>query len=346
MALELDGPDLCDGQDAAPDDAEEDGAAEGDQATKGRAARGRGRGAGGGAASVKQNILKGTAARDKGSKSNARQCRGCKTFFGPEGIALGKNYCHADNRALDNIRYCAVKQNKLDWYQRMRIDDSKCAHTLAEYHKRFPDAGGEATGSGQKRKKTPTTVTYQLLENIIASTKVLRATEGEMMWEKEYIEFAQSKSGGALTDDSARAQWDKWKSALASELAGGSDPGGERSGLLHDQGGPEWSTLRFWVKTKDKIVYEESVEKQKVLKCADKELKNLDPSSVDSLHKKLYSDHDKIGRASEAQDLQDMARSMVQHSGGAASALGQTTFDSGFWGKAMDIPEVEGLASF
>ena len=203
--------------------------------------------------------LKGTWGAPKYSKHNNRQCRGCKKWFGADGMSAGKCWCHRDNRAMDNIRYAAVKQGRLDWYTRMKNDDTKLTLTLSEYHRRCPDTMDDA---GQRRKKTPTNVTFQMLESVIVSTKVIRETEGEMMWEKEFVEFAQTKSGGGMSDDGARARWQKWVEEIASDKM---DEG------LHDQGGPEWSPLRFWVKTRDKIVYQDVVERQKKLQVAEKE---------------------------------------------------------------------------
>ena len=39
---------------------------------------------------------------------------------------------------------------------------------------------------------------------------VIRETEGEMMWMKGFIEYAQTKSGGMMTDDKAQATWNNW----------------------------------------------------------------------------------------------------------------------------------------
>lgn len=207
-----------------------------------------------------KTVLKGCIGANKPSKMCSRLCRGCKKWFSPEGMSLSKNFCHRDNRALDNIRHCAKKQGKMDWLSRIRSDESKLVLVIKEYNARFPDTVSEC---GSKRKKTASSATYQMLESVIASTKVIRETEGEMMWEKEYVEFAQTKSGGALTDDAARTEWQKWVEMMRD--------GSLRKGL-QDQGGPAWSPLRFWVKTRDRVLFQESIEKQKQLRIADKEL--------------------------------------------------------------------------
>ena len=145
----------------------------------------------------KPKVIPGVDGKAKPSKVNNRKCRGCKKYFGPEGMSAGKNFCHIDNRALDNIRrlmanksitrfcddfnikhdvmsairYSAAKQGKIDWYNRMRADDTKVEIALMEYFLRFPDLAGDFAGSGKKRTRVPAAVTFQVLEYVIASTK-------------------------------------------------------------------------------------------------------------------------------------------------------------------------------
>ena len=84
-----------------------------------------------------------------------------------------KNFCHIDNRALDNIRYSASKQGKLDWYNRMRDDDAKVELALSECHECFPDLAGIGTTTGKKRSKVRASITFQVLEYVFASAKYL-----------------------------------------------------------------------------------------------------------------------------------------------------------------------------
>ena len=281
-----------------------------------------------GTGKAKAKALPAALGHPKQSKKANRQCRGCKKWFGGEGMSLAKAFCHVCNRGMDNIRYASDKQGKMDWYQRMRADPNKCEQALKEYGRRFPDQAGVAIGSGQKRPKTATEVTIQILEYLIVATKVLRETEGEMMWQKEYIEFAQTKKGGALSDDEARVLWTKWCQEISS------DP---NTKLIHDQDGPVVSPLRIWVKTRDRVVYQDSVEKQKVMKLAEKEQKKPDQVAIDAMGKRLFTDHDKIGRGSSAVDLNQMAQQMQRNSHGEPGA-------GAFEGRGMDIPDVEELA--
>ena len=103
-----------------------------------------------------------------------------------------------------------------------------------------------------------------MLEVVIVSTKVIRECEGEMMWEKEYVEFAQTKTGGGVSDDVARARWRGWMADMSAQTL---DP------ALYDHGGPECAKLRFWIKTRDRILFQDSVDRQKQLVMAEKEQK-------------------------------------------------------------------------
>ena len=87
---------------------------------------------------------------------------------------------------------------------------------------------------------------------------------------------------------------------------------------------------------RDRILFQESIEKQKVLQIAEKDQKNLDQASIDSLNKRLFSEHEKIGRASGSQEFDDFARNALRNAqgGGIGGSMN---------GKSMDIPDVEQL---
>ena len=57
-----------------------------------------------------------------------------------------------------------------------------------------------------------------------------------MMWQKEYVDFAQTFKGGRMQDDAAAAQWAQW----AHDLTANPDT----TELIHDMLGPVFSPLR------------------------------------------------------------------------------------------------------
>ena len=174
------------------------------------------------------------------------------------------------------------------------------------------------------------------------------------------------------------------------------------------KGGPEKSRLRFWFKTRDKLLFQDTVERQKQLCVAEKatqsraigpqkrfakcvltfqafhtvvclllpsrhvsdpiflhrsimkshlivlvfeilwcaagrfcghtwlkEQKNLDQGSVDALHKQLFANHEKVGRASGSASLRDLAGQMIRASAGGSHVGGS------FEGKNMDLGNLE-----
>ena len=76
------------------------------------------------------------------------------------------------------------------------------------------------------------------------ATKGLRkAAEGELMWQREWFEFAATTKCGNLTEEEATFMWTTWKN----------NPKHPR-----DMAGPR-GYLRLWVKTKDTLTMYEDV---------------------------------------------------------------------------------------
>ena len=85
---------------------------------------------------VKVKNVPGVDGKLKPSKVNNRRCRGCKKYYGPEGMSNGKNFCHIDNRALDNIR----RRFKPTWFfspqqQRKKKNNNKTRNSAAKQSK-------------------------------------------------------------------------------------------------------------------------------------------------------------------------------------------------------------------
>ena len=91
------------------------------------------------------------------------------------------------------------------------------------------------------------------------------------------------------------------------EMAKGDD---SSANIIWDRGGPEFSPLRFWVKTRDKVCYTESIERQKVMVAAGKAENNLTAQQVDAKTKSIFENHDKIGGHHLPTDMGAMARSL------------------------------------
>ena len=264
--------------------------------------------------------------KDKKSKTHFRWCRACRKWYTNEGMALAGNSCIADKRALDSIYYWSKVQNRLEWYARMRDSEEKIFVAVTEFHDRFPS---DFEQTGVKRARQSRDVTSTFLEQVICATKVTHRTEGELMWLKEFVDFAQSYKGGKMTDDQARSQWQKWVQQLEEE--------GEACELLHDYKGPASAPMRFWVKTSDKILFDEVFEKQKIARVEEKSVKKATQDDIDSMQRKLQTNHENIGRSSVVQDMSVAAKNML-------AVKGEDPARSAFEGNNMEIPNISKLA--
>ena len=271
--------------------------------------------------------VKGKIGKDKKSRTYNLFCRCCRKFFDRDGMALKQVQCHCCKRASDCVYHMAKSQDRLTWWTRVRECDEKIFQVISEYKNRFPDA----IETGQRRKKNDPAMALQYFEQIICSTKVVRKVEGEMMWEKEYYEFGQSWKGGRLSDDQCRQQWQEWIRLFAA------DP--ENPNLHSDMKGPQGFERRFWVKTADKINFEDVQERQKVMKLSDKEKrKDVTQDDIDATYKRIMTGHDKIGHASDSSTLAEVAKAMVKNSAGHDS-FGGSAFDADL----MELPDVSVL---
>eukprot|EP00974_Lingulodinium_polyedra_P062335 6018286-Lingulodinium_polyedra.AAC.1 len=72
-----------------------------------------------------------------------------------------------------------------------------------DFLRMFPSAPGR----GKARSKSFKIAEYK--EFIRSTTEVQRRTQGKMMWEEEYYEWAKTTAGGSLSVASAREQWTK-----------------------------------------------------------------------------------------------------------------------------------------
>ena len=132
-----------------------------------------------------------------------------------------------------------------------------------------------------------------------------------------------------MTDDQARSQWQKWVQQLEEE--------GEACELLHDYKGPASAPMRFWVKTSDNILFDEVFEKQKHARVEEKSVKKATQDDIDSMQRKLQTNHENIGRSSVVQDMSVAAKNML-------AVKGEDPARSAFEGNNMEIPNITKLA--
>ena len=59
-------------------------------------------------------------------------------MFGPDGMAIGQNWCHRDKKALDNIKYLCKQQGKTEWLNKQLEDDERAEDLLESYLRKCP----------------------------------------------------------------------------------------------------------------------------------------------------------------------------------------------------------------
>ena len=116
--------------------------------------------------------------------------------------------------------------------------------------------------------------------------------------------------------------WQKWAEYLVNL--------GDEFDILSDQKGPPNSPLRFWVKTADTVVHDDSFERQTNLKLAGKEQKKATQEQIDAVGKKLQSNHEAIAGAATQKMFRDAAKGFVANSSTrpGSSAFETTDMDS------------------
>ena len=234
-------------------------------------------------------------------------CPGCRSWFKPDGIALGKRLCHGCKRCADNIRYACAAQKKLEWFQdTIMTNDAKLFQACQGYRERCP-----VGKVGEKRKQYRSKLVYTMVESVVVSSTVTRSTEGEMMTRKEYLLFAETVKGGRLREELALAQWATW------------DDESERTGWpAKDYEGPH-KEMQLWVKTKQTIKFDDSVARVKSLTNTGPQMKgeNLSVGDIEGMQKSLFLNHDNVAGGSNVSDLKTTVGQMFK-AGAAGSAMG------------------------
>eukprot|EP00969_Alexandrium_andersonii_P238833 10542463-Alexandrium_andersonii.AAC.1 len=92
------------------------------------------------------------------------------------------------------------------------------------------------------------------MERVRSSTGIQFEALGCMMWERQYIEHAETTAGGKLSEEAALSNWKTWTEMVQR------DP----NCLIWDQKGPTGKTLRFWVKEKDVVKFTNGYEHEKI----------------------------------------------------------------------------------
>ena len=136
---------------------------------------------------------------------------------------------------------------------------------LSALFPRCPDVASSA-----KCRGSFSLTTY--IERYQCRTEVLKDTEGEFMTYAQYEEHARTAAGGRLSSAQITRNWQTWTELKKS------DP--DSPEVLWDLLGSEDAPLRFWVKTKDKVVFRSAQAKMKEMESRERALKNASTAQV------------------------------------------------------------------
>ena len=77
-------------------------------------------------------------AKSKAKAKGNKHCRGCNSWLSRESFPPGSAYCIIDKKVVQNLRYAARTQGKLDWYQEVLNDDKLILKACQNYKVRSP----------------------------------------------------------------------------------------------------------------------------------------------------------------------------------------------------------------
>ena len=157
-----------------------------------------------------------------------------------------------------------------------------------------------------KIKKTKWNLS-QYKEAVVAKSGTNFVEHGELMWERQAIDFWQSTSGGRLTEEAAKAKWDEWARNK------------ETLNIVFDYNGPNKSSpLRLRVPVKDAVDFVNSYAREKRNELHEAVVKKPGQAEVDKNNRRCLLDHDKIGSGSGDPGLTSIAQGMVSAGDGSS----------------------------
>ena len=136
-----------------------------------------------------------------------KKCRGCAKKLQPGEQAANWPGCVGCKRALDNISKQAARQGERaqKYVAEARADDTKLQAMLASYKDLCPEATEEGCSQVGRKRGTWSLVKY--VERVTAASGLIKDVVGEMMFEKLFMEHAQTTRGGRVREEEAAAKW-------------------------------------------------------------------------------------------------------------------------------------------
>ena len=211
-----------------------------------------------------------------------KKCRGCNRKLQPGECAPNWPGCVKCKRALDNITKQASRQGvkAQEFVAECRQDDAKLQQMLASYHDLCSEATDEGASCCGRKRGTWSLVQYQ--ERVTAASGIVKDCLGEMMFERLYIEHAQTTRGGRLREEEAQAQWLKFMTLIKNKSPD----------VMYDHAGPN-GQVRVWIKTADLMKFRSTYFKEKEILCVGDSVKKGTAADVDKFRGEIMQNHDR-----------------------------------------------------
>ena len=243
-----------------------------------------------------------------------RYCRACGKFKKSDEFPAAHSICWEDKRALDNLAGYAKRQNKKEWFAKVKMDETRLQKLIKTYHEKCPESGN--AGSRGKFFCAEYSETHE------ASTEVLTDEVGEMMFEDEFLDWCRTLKGGRLSSTAAQLKWNDMKEHPKDFLTDHKGPGGQ---------------VRFRVAVKDVVTFRNAYRRRKEVSMRRSAIKNPDADGIDKLKRDLMLGHESMGPAGEDSNLMAIAKNMVGTGAGTEDGTFNGAFMHGAVGDVQDL---------
>ena len=137
-------------------------------------------------------------------------CRGCNKKFDSDAVSTSTDFDNDCKRSLDRLRHIAENEGP-DAYAAFKTafaDTPKLQKMLKAY---WAKVGGVPKKGVRSKSGAPKFSVTQYTESMKASSGIEWRGRGRMMWEKHWLEYAQTVEGGKHTEEQAQTKWNEWK---------------------------------------------------------------------------------------------------------------------------------------
>lgn len=223
----------------------------------------------------------------------------------------GHHWDRECKRAYDSLRRHCVRQNELEWFNSIKDNPKVIKKAVLDFMKQNP------SGVGRGKRRAPGYKVCELKERLTTKTSLERRDQGKLMWEDEYIQWAESVEGGKLPRWEAHANWNRWAD--------------RNSGVYRDDAGPKEKPLRLRIIIGTFIDSLNIVEVAKEVEQRSQAMRNVTDEQLAQMRSSVFSGHERI-MGIQNMNTSDIIDGMLSHenseeSRGLQAGVGSGAFD-------------------